>query len=65
MSTKPDQAQSPNTVHYVPFAGTRVYNVTPGTFTLNLVCTALTNLIGPAGIVTVQAAGITALFVPN
>ncbi len=44
-----------------PFAGTRVYAVTPGTFTVNLVCNATNALV--AG--NVQTAQLTALFVPN
>ena len=48
----------------MPFAGTRVYAVTPGTFTVNLVCNATNNtgFITTAG---VQTAQLTALFVPN
>ena len=47
----------------MPFAGTRVYAVTPGTFTVNLVCYATRNVLTfPAS---VQTAQLTALFVPN
>ncbi len=58
---------SPVTAQNVPFAGTRVFDVTPGAFTVNLVCTALSDTFFPAGLtpVTIQTAGITALFVPN
>ena len=48
----------------MPFAGTRVYAVTPGTFTVNLVCYA-TNDTGFAQFARVQTAQLTALFVPN
>lgn len=45
----------------IPFAGTRVYAVTPGPFTVNLVCTATgaPSYFAP----TVQSAELTALFV--
>lgn len=49
----------------VPFAGSRVYPVTPGPFTLNLVCLA-SNTIGYPGFeITIQTAQLTALFVPS
>ncbi len=51
-----------NALSNVPFAGTRVYAVTPGPFAVNLVCTA-TNSVVPT--VTVQSTQLTALFVPN
>ena len=53
-----------NSLSNVPFAGTRVYAVTPGTFTVNLVCNATpaSPLITTASI---QTAQLTALFVPN
>lgn len=56
---------APITVLNVPFAGTRVYSVTPGPFTLNLVCTASAELPANFPVVTIQTAGLTALFVPN
>jgi hypothetical protein len=58
---------SPNTVQNLPFAGTRVYAATPGPFTVHLVCTAASNLAVAPGfsILTLQTAGLTALFVPD
>jgi hypothetical protein len=50
----------------MPFAGTRVYDVTPGTFTANLVCTSsLTLAVAPGFGPTIQTAQLTALFVPS
>ncbi len=54
-----------NVVSNVPFAGGRVYNVTPGPFTVNLACTASTSLNVVGFIPTLQTAQLTALFVPN
>ncbi len=56
---------SSNVVSNVPFAGGRVYNVTPGPFTVNLVCTSSTSLNLAGFIPTLQTAQLTALFVPN
>ena len=57
---------SPTSAQNVPFAGTRVFDVTPGVFSVNLACTSLSNLVGdfPA-VATIETAGLTALFVPN
>ena len=55
-----------NSLSNVPFAGTRVYAVTPGTFTVNLVCYATNGAAG--GLITtagIQTAQLTALFVAN
>ena len=50
----------------MPFAGTRVYAVTPGTFTANLVCTSSQTIAFPPGFgPSIQTAQLTALFVPN
>jgi hypothetical protein len=46
----------------LPFAGTRDYDVTPGTFTVNLVCYASNTFGFAAG---PQSAQLTALFVPS
>ena len=61
------QVRSPNSLANVPFAGTRVFNVAPGSFTVNLVCSALSDSPWPPGFfpVTIQAAQLTALFVAN
>ena len=61
------QVRSPNSVANMPFAGTRVYNVAPGPFTVNLVCIALSDFAFPPGFypVTIQSAQLTALFVAN
>jgi len=52
----------PNNTTNVPFAGTRVYAVTPGSFAVNLVCNATNSAGFPASM---QTAQLTALFVPN
>ena len=61
------QVRSPNSVANMPFAGTRVYNVAPGSFRINLVCSALSDSPWPVGFypVTIQTAQLTALFVAN
>lgn len=49
----------------VSFAGSRVYSVVPGPFTVNLVCQGSQNFGIPAFAPTVQTAQLSALFVPN
>jgi len=56
---------SPSSAQNLPFAGTRVFDVTAGVFTVNLACTALSDTSFPFVPVTIQTAGLTALFVPN
>lgn len=48
----------------VPFAGSRVYDVTPGAFTVRLVCSNSTSIPMSNG-PNLQTAQLTALFVPN
>jgi hypothetical protein len=46
-------------IRYVPFGGTRMFAVTPGTFTVNLVCQ------GYLGITSVFSPNLNALFIPG
>jgi hypothetical protein len=57
------QTLGPNYLRNVPFAGTRVYDVTAGTFKVNLVCTATDNDLDDPN--SIQTAQLTALFVPS
>jgi hypothetical protein len=54
-----------NSLSNVSFAGSRVYDVTAGTFSVNLVCTAVYEGFPPPFIPSVQTAQLTALFVPS
>lgn len=66
MYARTDAVNGVNTLSNVPFAGTRVYSVTPGSFTVNLVCRHSNNL--PLFVTytsSVQTAQLTALFVPS
>lgn len=52
-----------NVIQNVPFGGSRVYDVTPGSFTLNLACTGFSNVAQNPP--TLQTAQLSALFIPN
>jgi hypothetical protein len=53
------QERTANALWYAPFGGTRFFNVTPGTFTVRLVCTLFG---GSAG---VYSPALNALFIPG
>jgi len=57
------RASGTNVMSNVPFAGTRVFSVTPGPFTVNLVCYASSSLFDFYG--TLQTVQLSALFVPD
>ena len=61
---KIDSTGGTATVPNIPFAGTRVYPVTPGSFTVNLVCTGSSSFASSAT-PNLQTAQLTALFVAS
>ncbi len=60
-----DATSASITVPNLPFAGTRVYDVVPGSFTVNLVCTSSSTLPGLSQVPSLQTTQLSAIFIAS